>query len=282
MTPGRDAATIEALRKRVDSLHWYHTIDLGDGVITPGWFDTRSVAPRVPLPKSLEGKNCLDVGTWDGFWAFEMERRGAASVTAIDIVDQTRWDWPPHTRVGAEQPQAVQILEEFKAGDVGFNVAHEALNSRVKRLDLSVYELSPETVGTFDVVFLGSLLLHLRDPIAALAALRTVCSGEAVIADTIDAIPSFLRPRTPTVRLEGWDRPWWWIPNRAGLHRMVESAGFKILEKTPVYIMPLGSSHPRTPFRRSWRKLFRPEGREELIINYRGIPHAAVRAKPLG
>ena len=282
MQPARDAAANQELRRRVDGLKWYHTIDLGDGIVTPGWFDTRSVAPRVPLAPNLDGKRCLDVGTWDGFWAFEMERRGAAEVIAIDIEDQRRWDWPPHTRVGGATPPGLVILDEFKSGDDAFKVAHDALGSRVDRRDLSIYELSPDDIGTFDVVFLGSLLLHLRDPVGALAALRTVCGGEAVIADTVDAIPSFVRPRTPTARLEGYDRPWWWIPNRAGLHRMIESAGFRIVQATPVYIMPLGNAHPRTPTWRQWRKVFSPMGREELIVNAKGIPHAAVRAKPIG
>jgi hypothetical protein len=124
-------------------------------------------------------------------------------------------------------------------------------------------------------------LLHLRDPIAALAAMRTVVGGEALIADTVDAVPSFFRRRTPTARLEGYDRPWWWIPNRAGLHRMVESAGFRIVEATPVYIMPIGKDHPRVSPWRLWRNLFSPRGREDFIINARGIPHAAVRATPI-
>ena len=40
---------------------------------------------RFGLPASLAGKTALDVGTADGFWAFEMERRGAARVVAIDL-----------------------------------------------------------------------------------------------------------------------------------------------------------------------------------------------------
>ena len=66
--------------------------------MTAGWFDTRATVRKVPLPASLAGKRCLDVGTWDGFWAFEMERRGAESVLAIDLQDQDQWDWPPETR----------------------------------------------------------------------------------------------------------------------------------------------------------------------------------------
>jgi len=272
------------LRARVQRLDWYHTIDLGGGLVTPGMFDTRPTAAKVPLPARLDGMRCLDVGTWDGFWAFEMEKRGAASVTAIDIEDQARWDWPPRARVRGEdgRPPGVDVIADFKEEDASFKVAHEALGSSVERLDVSIYDLSPDLVGRFDFVFLGSLLLHLRDPVRALAALRTVCGGEAVIADTVDLIPSLTRPRTPTARLEGFSRPWWWIPNRAGLHRIVESAGFEILERTPVYILPIGEAHPRTPVRKLWRNVFTPLGREELIIRFRGIPHAAVRARPLG
>jgi tRNA (mo5U34)-methyltransferase len=91
-----------ALADRVAELSWYHTIDLPGGIVTPGQFDTRGAVAHVPLPASLEGARCLDVGTWDGFWAFEMERRGAASVTAIDLDDAARWDWPPRVRAAAE------------------------------------------------------------------------------------------------------------------------------------------------------------------------------------
>ena len=70
---------------------WYHTIDLAPGVVTPGWFDLRPVVERMPWP-SVAGKRCLDVGTYDGFLAFEMERRGAAEVVAVDLDDHDQWD----------------------------------------------------------------------------------------------------------------------------------------------------------------------------------------------
>ena len=268
-------------RARVEAHDWYHTIDLAPGLTTPGWFDTRATVGKVPLPQSLAGRRCLDVGTWDGFWAFEMERRGAASVTAIDILDEERWDWPPEARL-ARLRTGGDALKEFKEGGAAFQVAREILGSQVERLDLSVYDLSPEnTGGTFDFAFLGSLLLHLRDPVRALDALRTVVHGEAVIADTIDAIPSLLRPRTPSVRLEGIKRPWWWIPNRAAFHQMVRSAGFEILETTGIYILPTGPEHPRTPWRKLPGKLRTAQEREEIIVSLRGIPHTAVRVRPI-
>ena len=72
---------------------WYHTIDLPDGTATPGWFDTRVSPGEVDWPRSLRGGRALDVGTFDGFWAFELERRGAAEVIALDVDDPDQLDW---------------------------------------------------------------------------------------------------------------------------------------------------------------------------------------------
>jgi len=269
-----------SLSERVAAARWYHTIDLPGGIATPGHFDHRPVVGRIPMPESLAGMRCLDVGTWDGFWAFEMERRGAAEVVAVDLADPAQWDWPPHTGGGMQANQRA-YLEYVKSGDSAFAIARAALGSKVERRALSVYDLTPAAVGEFDFAFLGTLLMHLRDPVRALAALRSVCRGEAVIADGVDAIPSYLRPRTPAARLEGLSEPWWWQPSRAGLHRMVESAGWTITQRTGVYFLPLGVAHPRPPV--GWatlRALASAQGRERLIVRFRGVPHAAVRAVP--
>ncbi len=63
---------------------WYHTIDVAPGVSTPGVFDLRPVVGLLPWP-DVRGKRCLDVGTYDGYLAFELERRGAAEVVVTDI-----------------------------------------------------------------------------------------------------------------------------------------------------------------------------------------------------
>jgi hypothetical protein len=126
-------------------------------------------------------------------------------------------------------------------------------------------------------VFVGSLLLHLRDPVGALERVRSVCTGHVVVADAVEAIPSLLRPRTPFARLEGRGRPWWWQPNRAGLIRLVESAGFEVVTATGLYFEPTGPGHPKgspTP-----RQLLSAAGREELITAFVGVPHVAVLAR---
>jgi len=274
------AAATESLGDRVAALDWYHVLELPGGVVTRGHFDPRRIVSKVPLPASLAGKRCLDVGTWDGFWAFEMERRGASEVVAVDLREPSQWDWPASGNADLQSAQQL-YLELVKGGSEGFHVARDALGSAVDRRELSIYDLDPEDIGQFDFVFVGTLLMHLRDPVGALMALRSVCRGEAVIADGIEAVPSYLRPNTPVARLEGDSEPWWWQPNRAGLHRMVYAAGWEIAEATGVYYLPLGPAHARPPVSgRMLKAALSARGRERLLIRFLGVPHAAVRARP--
>lgn len=255
-----------------DDIQWYHSIELAPGELTPGWFDLRTVAKRLPWP-DLAGKRCLDVGTFDGFWAFEMERRGAGEVVAIDVLDPARYDWP-----AGSDPAVSEVFERRKRGGRGFEVAHEALASRVERLDMSVYELNPQTVGRFDMVYLGSLLLHLRDPVGALERVREVCSGALLTLDAVDPWLSRMFPRTPLAGLDGRERPWWWKPNVAGLARIVETAGFKIVEGPTRLAMPPGKGQPRRALRPSL--LTSRQGRVALRSSRRGDPHAVILARP--
>src|SRR3954449_7987341 len=148
---------------------WYHTIELAPGVVTPGQIDLRGVVDRV-LPKDLTGKRALDVGTFDGFWAFELERRGA-EVVAIDVGAVDEAQWPPLQR---ERLRARAEEWGIELGR-GFALASEALGSRVPRIVRSVLEVTPEDLGgEVDLVFMGALVLHLRDPVGALERLHGV------------------------------------------------------------------------------------------------------------
>ncbi len=254
-------------------VQWYHSMELTPGAVTPGWFDLRAIPDVVPLPGSLAGMRCLDVGTFDGFWAFEMERRGAAEVRAVDLIDPHRWDWP------ADRPGAVvEALAGRKRGGDGFETARSALGSAVTREERSVYDLSPEVVGSFDFVYVGSLLLHLRDPVGALMAVRSVCRGEVLLLDAIDPLLTRLSPRLPLATLDGRHRPWWWWPNLAALVRMAEAAGFA-LAAPPVRVrMPAGRGQPRLPL----RVLRSREGRRSYVSARFGDPHAALLLRPIG
>jgi hypothetical protein len=96
---------IDELAHQVAQYRWYHTIELTDGVVTEGMFDHRPAVNRYMLPADLSGMRCLDVGTMDGFWAFEMERRGASEVVATDVARVDDLDWPPLWRPRVEAMQ---------------------------------------------------------------------------------------------------------------------------------------------------------------------------------
>jgi tRNA (mo5U34)-methyltransferase len=254
---------------------WYHTIELAPGIATPGWFDTRSVVAELPFPDSLAGKRCLDVATFDGFWAFEMERRGAAEVHAIDVLDPRMWDWPV-----TSTEETVAAINRRKEGGRGFDVAHRALGSGVTFEERSVYDLDPAEVGKFDFVYVGSLLLHLRDPVRALERVRSVCGGQLLIVDNIHLPLTLLHPRRAVADFDGDGRPWWWKANVAALARMVRAAGFEPEQPPRRVYMRAGRGHPSL---RSLRPatLRTAEGRHIALTALRGDPHAAILAHPV-
>lgn len=252
---------------------WYHTLELAPGAVTPGWFDLRLVVDRLPWP-DVRGRRCLDVGTYDGFMAFELERRGAAEVVATDIADHESWDWPAAAR--ARGPEALAVMAGPEKG-LGFQIAAEALGSKVERVEVSAYDLTPERVGEFDVVVCGSLLLHLRDPVRGLEAMRSVCRGHLMSVETVRLAASLLHPNLPLAELDGAsDLCQWWVPNTAGHRRMVEAAGFEVVRSTRPFCEPFG---PGFPARRSPRdRLYDVATR--LFAGGVGVPTAAVLAVP--
>jgi tRNA (mo5U34)-methyltransferase len=270
---GAESATpAGGLADEVAARDWYHTIELAPGVVTPGWFDTRKVAPKLPWP-SLEGLRCLDVGTFDGFWAFEMERRGASEVVAVDILDPNQWDWP-----ALSEDALTDVLGKRKGAGEGFEIAKAALGSGVERHELSIYDLDPEKVGTFDFVYVGSLLLHLRDPVRGLEAVRSVCTGQLLAVDAIDVGLTIRQPKQPVAHLDGVGRPWWWKPNLAAMRHMVTVAGFRVDRSPPPFVMPPGAGHPHPPMSR--KLVTNRAGRELALASRLGDPHAAVLATP--
>jgi tRNA (mo5U34)-methyltransferase len=207
------------LDQQVAAVTWYHTIELPGGVTTPGSFDHRPVVPHYGLPEDLSGQRVLDIGSWDGFWTFEMERRGG-DVTALDIGWLSASDLPRDSRVALE---AAGI--DVRIGQ-GFDVAHHALGSKVQRLTGTVYDLDPDVLGQFDLVHLGDVLQHLRDPVLALQQIRRVVRGRAHIVDMytddFDALG-----RGPLFSYQGaYTLNTWWSMSLEALGQIIVDAGF--------------------------------------------------------
>src|SRR4051794_26257801 len=130
-------------------MRWYHTLELPNGVVTPGEFDHRGIVGRLPWP-DLRGRRCLDVGSRNGVYAFEMERRGAWEVVSLDVDDPADLDMP------ASAPPVEAVMAEVRAGNEGFDVAREALGSQVRRVYRSVYALDETGIGRFDFAVVGT------------------------------------------------------------------------------------------------------------------------------
>lgn len=261
------------LRDAVAGARWYHTLELPGGVTTPGEYDLRDLPRLLPLPQSLAGVRCLDVGVRDGFWAFTMEARGAEEIVGIDLLDPARLDWP-----APRPPLTGEVAADLEARARTFETAAAALGSRVERRDLSVYDLAPGSAGTFRFAVLGTLLLHLRDPVGALMAVRSVLEpdGRLLVNEPIWVRGTLLH-RRPASLAANLAAPFWNVPNLAGLRRYVEAAGFEVVEHGGPYLVPNGPGY-RKP------RLARPRaagiGIVEQLLLRRGMPHAWVLARP--
>lgn len=203
----------DPLQARADALRWYHTIDLGHGVVTRGIDDSPLKLTRLALPASLEGRTVLDIGAWDGFFSFEAERRGAARVVAADYYSWHGTGW------GTGQ------------GKAGFELAREALGSRVEDIDIDVLDLSPERVGTFDVVLFLGVLYHLPNPLLALERVASVARDLLILETVVDMV-GVSRPAVafyPERQLND-DPTNWWGPNVPAVHGMLRASGFGRVE----------------------------------------------------
>ena len=233
--------------------YWYHTVDLRNGLVTPGCYDYRPSLPKFGFPADLSGMSVLDVGSATGYFAFEFERRGA-DVTSVEIPSLSSFD-----RFPGETLQ--QTLEKFRTAmtnlehvlpadarhdhlfatstpeelyeylfDGPFKFCHRLLNSKVRRCYSTIYDLSGATTGrdSFDLVFAGDVLWHTIDPLRALSAVAALCRGTLIIAqdfqDSTSSQPAMLYIGGDKM---GEDSAAWWVPNRICFEQVLRKLGFK-------------------------------------------------------
>ncbi|MCW2989568.1 MAG: hypothetical protein JWM73_162 [Solirubrobacterales bacterium] len=205
-------------RERIDAMSWYHTIDVAPGLSTQGWFDLRGHVDSYGLPERMDGMRALDIGTWDGFWAFEMERRGA-EVVALDVDHEQEYDWPPRRR-----PAELKALDR----GAGLRLVKELKGSSIERVVCNIYDATPEKLGgTFDVVFCGAVLLHLRDQLLALERFANLCRGRLIFADEYDKASGLVPFPVSRYHADRDAAVVFWLPARKTWKRMIWTAGFE-------------------------------------------------------
>jgi tRNA (mo5U34)-methyltransferase len=200
----------EALRRAVAGRKWFHTLNLGQGVVTPGLDDSFTKLTWLGLPPDLRGLSVLDVGAWDGFFSFEAERRGAR----VLATDSYCWTG-----------QGIQDKG-------GFDLAKTALNSRVEERILRVEDIPNAGLEQFDIVLFLGVLYHAPDPLGYLRAMRSVTRGFMIIETHVDLL-DVDRPALayyPGDMLNG-DGSNYFGPNALAVSGMCRDAGFSRVEK---------------------------------------------------
>jgi tRNA (mo5U34)-methyltransferase len=208
----------DQIRSAISGITWYHQIDLGSGIVTPGTDNTLARIAMIGLPPDLRGQSVLDVGAWDGAFSFEAERRGAARVVAVDSFCWNGEGW---------------------GTKAGFDCARRVLGSKVEDREVEVLDLSPDTVGVFDLVLFLGVLYHMKHPILALERVASVCRGQAILWTQID-MADYERPAAafyPGTELNN-DPTNWWGPNPAAVVGMLKTAGFSRAETVYTWLAP--------------------------------------------
>jgi hypothetical protein len=268
-----DIAKVEAPPQVVDDVgecDFYHSMDIpGHGSVTGQW-DLRNTVGTYLGGVDLAGKRVLELGTADGYITFEVER-GGAEVVSYDLSPDHRWDVVPYARSALSSARTgdpghwLTTEAKFKEGIARLNNAywlgHRAYGSKARMVYGSVYSV-PEEVGEVDVALFGAILLHTRDPFAALQSPLRLTRQTVVVTEMRDRLslpPAFSqvknvlprRLRQPAMRfLPDWrtgrDPDGWW---RLSPELIVDFVGVLGFEDTTVsYHSQLYQGRPRKMF----------------------------------
>jgi tRNA (mo5U34)-methyltransferase len=247
------ASSAEDKRARIDGIGWWwHSIDLGDGVVSPGRKFGGGVEAmnedlaRIRLPEDLSGRTVLDVGAYDGFYSFAAERRDAARVVALDHfvwlndLANSRIDFATQYMTEGKVPEGTPL-----PGKAGFDAAHDILGSRVESVvgDFMHYPL--DELGQFDLVLYLGIVYHMEDPLRAMRRVFEVTGDLAIIESETVQLAGFedraVAEFFPGDELNG-DPTNWWVPNEAALVGLARAAGFAAVEVVDLSIQPTDES----------------------------------------
>ena len=211
---------------------WYHSFYFDNGFEVLGDYNIGLNIHEYGFPEDMTGMKVLDVGTGSGWFAHYFWERGA-EVTTVDARGYCDFDvrgrhfYPP---VEDEKVKPDRIGEDGKAiyyspVSGGFWVMKDLLGSDIRYVNSRVYDLHPDLFGgdTFDLVFMGALLVHLRDPVGALMSARKVCAGRVM---TTTPIIEDGRREPQMYLIETPDPVSWWRPNLACYRHWFLEAGF--------------------------------------------------------
>ena len=205
-------AALAAADRKVADVRWWHSIDLGEGVVTPGRKTPALLQAEadVGFKYGVAHKSVLDIGANDGYFSFEAERRGAGRVLAVD-----EYAWRG-------------------SGKAGFDLAHARRGSRVESMRANLFELDPEKLGRFDTVLFLGVLYHLKNPLGGLERAFAL-TKEVLVVETALAAEAY---KQPVLRFFlgaefNNDPSNFFAPNVPALVNMLKEVGFQRIEISP-------------------------------------------------
>jgi tRNA (mo5U34)-methyltransferase len=274
------------LQAQADQLLWYHTIDLGDGVVTKG-IGVQPTGSEI-LP-DVSGKSVLDIGAWDGKFSFLAEKCGASRVVAldhyawgVDFVARGAY-WNECIAAGTLPDQSRDETDFWQPdlpGRRGFEFAAAALGSKVEPVVADFQTVDLDQLGQFDVVLYLGVLYHMKEPLTCLERVRSVTKEVAVIeteALHIQNLEQEVLLQFHAGSELGMDFGNWYVVTMAALHNLCRAAGFS--EVRTVNGPPEPVPEPQPPFKvRLGRRLadIPPPAASASSQNYRAIVHAYV------
>jgi tRNA (mo5U34)-methyltransferase len=171
----------------------------------------------------------LDIGTWDGYFSFAAEKRGAERVLAIDS-----FSWQKEF---ADNPELIPTFPDPERK--GFEHAKKILNSKVEFREIELMDL--DKLEKFDLVLCLGILYHVKDPWAIINHLGII-TKKMLILEThtngdLSPVPMMI------FYPDGWqgqglkDYSTYWGMNILCIIEMLKKAGFK-----DVYIINRGEN----------------------------------------
>ena len=213
------APALDAERVRDSVPLWFHTFALAPGIYTPGIARDHGYRLGVLGADRFAGRNVLDVGSFDGFYSFLAEARGARRVVAVDNEQYVDW---VRARFGV-------TLE----GGAGFRAIAGLVGSRVEYRRMDAVDVN-ELAERFDVVLCFGLLHRVTDPIGLLRALAGVlAAGGEIVLETYG---SHLGADAPAIEVHepgdvyARDDFVYWGFSAEGLRRLARIAGLDEIE----------------------------------------------------
>ncbi len=188
----------DELKAEMAKHSWWHRIDLGNGIVTPGLCThgqtDEELSERWGIPGDLVGKVVLDIGCWDGLFSLACARRGAEFVTGVDLV---------------ARPTFGLVMRELELG---------------ARMEFTIRDAQEPLGLQRDIVLCFGVLYHVERPMEvirnAVLAARELVIIETAIAQGDDPRPAWIQRRG-----HGGDPTNIWYPNEAAVIDTMKVSG---------------------------------------------------------